>query len=51
MRRNGVRALAVYCGAIDCHHGAVLDVEEYPDELPVPAFGPSDAVHCLPARR
>jgi hypothetical protein len=22
MRRNGVRRLMVYCGAIDCHHGA-----------------------------
>jgi hypothetical protein len=40
MRRNGVRSLAVYCGAIDCHHAAVLNVERYPDDVPVPAFGP-----------
>ena len=39
MRRNGVRTLMVYCGAIDCHHGAVLDVERYPDDVPVPSFG------------
>jgi hypothetical protein len=40
MRANGVRRLAVYCGALGCHHEAVLDVSSYPDELPVPAFGP-----------
>jgi hypothetical protein len=40
MRRNGVRSLAVACGAIDCHHHAVLDVEGYGDEVPVPGFRP-----------
>jgi hypothetical protein len=24
MRRNRVRSLAVYCGAMDCHHQAIL---------------------------
>jgi hypothetical protein len=38
MRANGVTALAVYCEA--CHHDAVLNVANYPDHAPVPAFGP-----------
>lgn len=38
MRENGVRSLAVYC--IRCHHQAVLDVDSYDDDVPVPAFGP-----------
>jgi hypothetical protein len=38
MRSNGVRTLAIYCER--CHHDAVLDVSHYPDELPVPNFGP-----------
>jgi len=40
MRENGVRTLAVYCGALHCHHEAVLDVSAYPDDVTVPAFGP-----------
>ena len=40
MRANGVRRLAVNCGALGCHHEAVLDVGAYPDDMPVPAFGP-----------
>ena len=28
MRCNGIRTLAVYCGAMDCHHQAVLDVDQ-----------------------
>lgn len=40
MRANGVRSLAVYCGGRYCHHQAVLDVSGYPDDAPVPAFGP-----------
>jgi hypothetical protein len=38
MRENGVRALAVYCER--CHHDAVIDVSDYADDVPVPAFGP-----------
>jgi hypothetical protein len=38
MRQNGVRSLAVSCWA--CHHEAVIDVEVWPDHVPVPAFGP-----------
>jgi hypothetical protein len=40
MRRNGVRALAIYCGATNCHHQAVLDVERYADDVPAPSFRP-----------
>jgi hypothetical protein len=40
MRANGVRTLAVYCGGRSYHHEAVLDVSAYPDDMPVPSFGP-----------
>jgi len=40
MRANGVHTLSIRCGAIYCHHEAVLDVSTYADDLPVPAFGP-----------
>lgn len=36
MRQNGVRSLAVRCNL--CHHEAVLEVEAWPDHVPVPAF-------------
>jgi ribosomal protein S27AE len=36
MRANGVNRLAVFC--LNCPHGAVLDVADYPDDLPVPSF-------------
>jgi hypothetical protein len=32
----GVRSLAIYCEC--CHHEAVLEVEAWPDHVPVPAF-------------
>jgi hypothetical protein len=38
MRDNGVRSLAVYCW--QCHHRAVLGVDQFPDHVPVPSFGP-----------
>jgi hypothetical protein len=34
--QNGVRSLAVHCNL--CHHEAVLEVEAWPDHVPVPAF-------------
>jgi hypothetical protein len=40
MRRNGVRTLAIYCGAMDCHHQVILQVERYTDDVPVLVFGP-----------
>jgi hypothetical protein len=39
MRANGVHALAVWCDGLGRHH-RVLDVSGYPDDVPVPAFGP-----------
>jgi hypothetical protein len=33
MRENGVRSLAVTCGALWCHHQAVLDVAAYADDV------------------
>jgi hypothetical protein len=40
MRANGVRTLAVYCDGRGCDHRTVLDVSAYPDDVPVPSFGP-----------
>ncbi len=38
MRANGVRSLTVSCWL--CHHGAVLRADAWPDDVPVPWFGP-----------
>jgi hypothetical protein len=38
MRENGVRSLAVACWI--CHHQAALCADPWPDDIPVPAFGP-----------
>jgi hypothetical protein len=38
MRANGVRSLAVSCHL--CHHAAVLSADSWPDQVPVPTFGP-----------
>jgi len=38
MRENGVRSLAVSC--LLCRHESVLSAEPWPDNVPVPTFGP-----------
>jgi hypothetical protein len=38
MRQNGVRSLLVYCGA--CPRTILFNVDDYPEAVPVPAFGP-----------
>ncbi len=38
MRQQGVRSLWVVCEL--CHHDAVLNVDRFADDVPVPAFGP-----------
>ena len=38
MRSNGVHRLAVYCER--CHHQALLGVDDYSADVPVPAVGP-----------
>jgi hypothetical protein len=38
MRANGVRSRAVSCRL--CHHEAVLSADPWPDDVPVPVFGP-----------
>jgi len=40
MRANGVRTLAVWCLGRNCGHSSVLDIAGYPDDVPVPSFGP-----------
>jgi hypothetical protein len=40
MLGQGIRSLAIYCGAQHCHHQAVLDVSAFADDVTVPAFGP-----------
>lgn len=36
MRQNGVRGLAVTCRS--CSHEAAVNVDAWPDDMPVPAF-------------
>jgi hypothetical protein len=38
MRDNGVRSLRVVCPL--CHHEAVVNVDGFGPDVPVPAFGP-----------
>jgi hypothetical protein len=38
MRAHGVRSLDVSCWI--CHHRAILSAEPWPDNVPVPTFGP-----------
>jgi hypothetical protein len=38
MRANGVYALAVSCHL--CRHEAVISAAPWPDDVPVPTFGP-----------
>jgi hypothetical protein len=38
MRAQGVRSLSVTCEL--CHHAAVLSVDPWSDNVPVPSFGP-----------
>jgi hypothetical protein len=38
MRANGVRSLDVTCW--QCHHRAIMSADPWPDDVPVPAFGP-----------
>jgi len=40
MRENGVGTLAAWCLGRGYNHYRVLDVSAYPDDLPVPSFGP-----------
>jgi len=40
MRANGVRTLGAWCSGRDCYHAAVVDVDRYGDDVPVPWFGP-----------
>jgi hypothetical protein len=40
MRANSVRTLAVWCLDRDCYYSTILDVAVYPDDVPVPSFGP-----------
>jgi hypothetical protein len=38
MRANGVRSLDVSCWR--CHHRAIFSADPWPDDVPVPTFGP-----------
>jgi hypothetical protein len=45
MRSLRVRSLAASCEL--CHHAALLNAEPWPDNVPVPTFGPRMDVHLL----
>ena len=47
MRENGVRSLAITCGALHCHHQAVSDVNGFGDDVAVPVFRPAHGLHGL----
>ena len=38
MRANSVRSLDVSCW--QCHHRAIMIADQWPDDVPVPTFGP-----------
>ena len=38
MRQNGLRSLDVSCW--QCHHLAIMSADSWPDDVPVPTFGP-----------
>ena len=38
MRTNAVRTLAAWCLGRGCNHHRVLDVSDYPDDMPVPSI-------------
>jgi hypothetical protein len=44
MRHHGVRSLDVTCEL--CHHRAVLNVDAWSDDVPVPSFGPRMVCTC-----
>jgi hypothetical protein len=44
MRENGVRSLAITCGALWCNQQAVLDADAFADDVTVPSFGRRCAV-------
>ena len=37
MRENGVRSLAITCGALHCDHQSILDVSVFSDDVTVPS--------------
>jgi hypothetical protein len=51
MRANGVQTLAAWCLGRGCNHHRVLDVSAYPDDQPVPSFGPRLRCESLRALR
>jgi hypothetical protein len=50
MRANGVRSLDVSCW--QCHYRAIISAAPWPNDIPVPTFGPrTHGVHALRHRR
>ena len=47
MRDNGVRTLAITCGAIWCNHYAVLDVDAFADDVMVHPSGHAWCARCV----
>jgi hypothetical protein len=39
IRDHGCRDLLVYCGSINCSHGATLNADHMPDDTPIRPLG------------
>jgi hypothetical protein len=39
IRSHGCRELLVYCGSINCNHGATMNSDHMPNDTPIRALG------------
>jgi hypothetical protein len=45
MRENGVRSLSITCGALHCHHDAIMDVSGFADDSHGAILRPAHGLH------
>ena len=51
MRENGVRSLSITCGALHCHHDAIMDVSNFADDEVSAILRPAHGLHGLRCNR